>query len=45
MAPFGVEPNRKSLQMALDFCAEQGLVPKPMSVDDLFDDVTRQLGA
>jgi 4,5-dihydroxyphthalate decarboxylase len=43
MAPFGVAPNRPSLQMALDFCAEQGLVPKPMSVDDLFDDVTRAL--
>jgi 4,5-dihydroxyphthalate decarboxylase len=45
MAPFGLEPNRKSLQMALDFCSEQGLVPKPMTVNDLFDDVTRQLGA
>ena len=43
MAPFGVEPNRKSLQLALDFSAEQGLLPKALSVDDLFDDVTRAL--
>ena len=45
MAPFGVEPNRTSLQMALNFCSEQGLIPQPMRVDDLFDDVTRRLGS
>ena len=43
MAPFGVEPNRTGLQMALNFSAEQGLLPKPLTVDDLFDDVTRAL--
>jgi len=45
MAPFGLARNVKSLQMALDYCFEQGLVPQKMAVDDLFDDVTRKLGA
>jgi len=43
MAPFGFAPNAKCLQMALDFSFEQGLLPKKMTVDDLFDDVTRGL--
>lgn len=44
MAPFGLEANRKGLQMAIDFSMEQGLLPRPLTVDELFDDVTRNLG-
>jgi hypothetical protein len=29
----------------IDYCHRQGLIPAPMSVDSLFDDVTRKLGA
>ncbi len=45
MAPFGVEANRAGLQMAIDFSMEQGLLPRALSVEDLFDDLTRSLGA
>jgi hypothetical protein len=29
----------------IDYCHKQGLIPALMSVDSLFDDVTRKLGA
>ncbi len=34
--PYGLEPNRRSMQMLLDFAAEQQLVPKAYQVDELF---------
>jgi 4,5-dihydroxyphthalate decarboxylase len=43
-APFGVEANRKALQLAIDWSVEQKIVPRRFEVDDLFDDVTRNLG-
>jgi 4,5-dihydroxyphthalate decarboxylase len=42
---FGVEACRPVLEVMIDYCHKQGLIPKPLSVDDLFDDVTRKLGA
>ncbi len=44
MAPFGFEANRAGLQMAIHFSMEQGLLPRTLTVEDLFDDVTRNLG-
>ncbi len=41
--PFGVEANRRSLEIALDYAYRQKLVPRPLAVDELFDDVTRSL--
>ena len=43
--PMGVEPNRKSLELIIDYSLEQGLITKRFTVDELFDDVTRKLGA
>ena len=34
--PYGLEPNRRSMQMLLDFALEQQLVPRPYKVDELF---------
>lgn len=34
--PYGLEPNRRSMQMLLDFAAEQQLVPKAYQVDEMF---------
>lgn len=34
--PYGLEPNRRSMQMLLDFAAEQLLVPRRYQVDELF---------
>lgn len=45
VAPFGLEPNRKAIQTAIDWSIEQGLIPRRLEVDELFDDVTRVLGA
>lgn len=42
--PLGVEANRKTLQMAIDFAVQQRLIPRRLEVDELFDDVTRVLG-
>ncbi|MGH8663399.1 MAG: hypothetical protein ACREUX_03945 [Burkholderiales bacterium] len=41
--PFGVEAMRRSLDIALDYCHEQGLIARRLEVDELFDDVTRAL--
>jgi len=41
---FGVEACRKALEMAIRFAVQQRLIPKPFTVDDLFDDNTRNLG-
>jgi 4,5-dihydroxyphthalate decarboxylase len=42
---FGVEACRPVLEVMIDYCHKQGLIPKPLKVDSLFDDVTRRLGA
>lgn len=42
---FGVEPNRRSLELIIDYCLRQRLIPRRFSVDELFDDATRALGA
>jgi 4,5-dihydroxyphthalate decarboxylase len=33
---FGVEENRASLEMIIGFCVKQQLIPKPITVDELF---------
>lgn len=44
LTPFGVEPNRRSLEMLLHYSWQQRLIPRALSVDELFDDTTRALG-
>jgi 4,5-dihydroxyphthalate decarboxylase len=39
--PFGVEANRRNLEVAIDCCHRQGLIPRRYAVDELFDDTTR----
>jgi len=34
--PFGIEPLRKSLELIAGYAWQQGLIPKRMSVDDMF---------
>jgi 4,5-dihydroxyphthalate decarboxylase len=41
---FGVEACRPMLEITIDFCHQQKLIPRRMSVDELFDDTTRMLG-
>jgi 4,5-dihydroxyphthalate decarboxylase len=41
--PFGVEANRRNLDVAIDYVHRQRLIPRRFTVDELFDDVTRAL--
>lgn len=40
---FGVEACRPILDIIIDFCHRQQLIPRRISVDELFDDTTRAL--
>jgi 4,5-dihydroxyphthalate decarboxylase len=40
---FGLANIRRSLELIIDYSTQQGLIPKQIAVDDLFDDVTRRL--
>lgn len=44
MAPMGIAANRASLAMLLQYCEQQKLLPRPMSVDDIFDETIAVLG-
>ncbi len=35
-SPFGIEENRRNLEVAIDYVHRQGLIPKKFSVDELF---------
>ena len=41
--PMGFEANRKGIQLAIDWAFDQKIIPEKMSVESLFDDVTRNL--
>jgi 4,5-dihydroxyphthalate decarboxylase len=36
--PYGVEPNRKTLEAFLTFCVEQGVAHRPVTIGELFPD-------
>ncbi|MBO0750533.1 MAG: hypothetical protein J2P53_00360 [Bradyrhizobiaceae bacterium] len=40
---FGIEANRRSLEIIIDFAVKQGLLPRPFTVDELFTDTMRAL--
>jgi 4,5-dihydroxyphthalate decarboxylase len=41
--PFGLEANRRNLEVAIDYAHRQRLIPRRFTVDELFDDMTREL--
>ena len=43
--PIGLEANRKALEMASQWSYEQKIIPRRLSVDELFDDTTAALTA
>ena len=43
--PLGLEPNRKGLELAIQWSFEQKIIPRMLSVDELFDDTTAALGS
>jgi len=40
MQPFGLESVRSSLELAIRYCHQQGLIRRLLDVEELFDDVT-----
>ena len=40
---FSADEMRRSLELIIGYTAQQGLIPRAFSVDELFDDVTRAL--
>jgi 4,5-dihydroxyphthalate decarboxylase len=45
LPPIGVDANRQTLEMAIDWSSEQKVIPRRLSVDELFDDMTAALTA
>ena len=43
--PFGLENNRRNLELIIQYAWEQKLLPRKMTVDELFTDLTASLGA
>ena len=41
---FGIEPNRKALETIIGICAEQRLIARRFTVDELFEDTKQILG-
>lgn len=41
--PFGLAAMRKPLETIIAYAAQQGLIPRPYAVEELFDDLTRTL--
>jgi len=41
--PFGIEALRKPLEMMIQYSVEQKIIPRPFTVEELFDDSTRGL--
>ena len=43
-APFGIEANRASLQLIADYIWRQKLIPRPISVDEMFEETRDIVG-
>jgi 4,5-dihydroxyphthalate decarboxylase len=41
--PFGVTACRPALEKIIDYAAQQQLIPRRFTVDELFDDTTRKM--
>ncbi len=44
MTSNGLEANRRSLELVIDYAFQQKIIPRKFTVDELFDDITRVLG-
>jgi 4,5-dihydroxyphthalate decarboxylase len=44
-APFGFDAVKTALDLMSSYCLEMKLIPKRHSVEELFDETTRQLQA
>jgi 4,5-dihydroxyphthalate decarboxylase len=44
-APFGIAANRPALELIIDYCLQQRMIPRRFSVDELFADVEELVAA
>ena len=44
MLPYGVEKNRRGLELVIQYAHEQGVIPRRFTVDELFADARRIIG-
>jgi 4,5-dihydroxyphthalate decarboxylase len=44
-APFGIAANRPALELIVDYCLQQRMIPRRFSVDELFADVEELIAA
>ena len=42
--PMGLAAVRNALELIIDYAVQQRLIPRPFTIDELFDDTTRVLG-
>jgi 4,5-dihydroxyphthalate decarboxylase len=45
LTPFGVEPNRRALELLLHYAHHQGLIPRLYAIEELFEDFNRAMQA
>jgi 4,5-dihydroxyphthalate decarboxylase len=43
LVPFGIEANRKPLELIIDYAYQQTLIPRRFAVEELFDETTRRM--
>jgi 4,5-dihydroxyphthalate decarboxylase len=43
LLPFGIEANRKPLELIVEYAFQQKLIPRRYAVDELFHDATRNM--
>ena len=43
--PYGIEPNRRTLEAIVQYSVEQGILSGPVAIEDLFPRSTRTLTA
>jgi 4,5-dihydroxyphthalate decarboxylase len=43
LVPFGIEANRKPLELIVEYAVQQGLIPRRFAVEELFDETIRGL--
>ena len=44
-APYGIAANRPALELIIDYCVQQRMIPRRFGVDELFADVEELIGA
>jgi 4,5-dihydroxyphthalate decarboxylase len=44
-APFGIEANRPALELIIDYCVQQRMIPRRLTVDELFADTAALIEA